>query len=112
MAGDRGMSPVECVLGGAGAVVLGSVLASLVLDRSVFETVVGCLFGWLVLPAFWVATLLVWCGAELQSLSPRALERFARTKRVGGGQAFMLSYGRRGVIWVRGLRDNERVSDG
>lgn len=111
------MSPLGWMFIGAGGTLFVSVCASLVLDRSTFDTFVGCLLAWLVLPAFWVAQLLLWWGVECESLSPRALERFARVKRVGGGQAFVLSYGRRGVIWVRWLRGNEstkvdRGSDG
>lgn len=101
------MSPVHDMLLGAGAMLALSLLLSLLFDRSTFDTFTGCMVAWLVLPAFWVTKMLVLSRVGVCSFSPRALERFARVRSESGGTAWMLTYGRRGVIWVRYRRKGE-----
>lgn len=100
------VTPLGYMFVGAGITLFVSLSVSLIADRATFDTFLGCLLGWLVLPAFWVAKLLVSCGPQSQSLSPQALERWAGRKRVGSGRAFVFSYGWHGVIFVRGMRNN------
>lgn len=97
------------VLVGAGAVFVIGVVVAAVMDREVLRVVAGFLVAVLVAPVAGLAWLLQRTGVGAHRLDGESLGRFARMRRKGGGQAFVLFYGRRGWVSVRGLRDNEPV---
>jgi hypothetical protein len=94
---------------GAGAVLLLSLIAAAIIERDAFVEVLGWLASVVVLPVFALCWVLRKTTIGGHPLAPETLARFCRAKQRGGGHAFTFFYGRRGVIFVHGLRDNKPV---
>lgn len=105
------MSALGWVGVGAGTVWLIGLIVACIVERENAEMMLGFILAVLVGPVLALAELLRRLGLfGAVPLDPRALEQFARMKHRGGGRALALHYSPRlGVIFVRGMRENEAV---
>jgi hypothetical protein len=92
----------------AAAMFLLSVVATCWLDQDARRELGQLLLGTLAAAPLVIALGLRKAGwFQAGTLDSRTLERFARIRRGDGSRAWILSYRRRGIIWVRGLRPGE-----